>query len=135
MRTSKSFVPVCVVLLSILASAAPPFKAPVAPPKPLPGPCQSSYLKRVETISNEMKPAVADMWSTFGKMEDLHSVMAKRARRDGDASLSEQQEWAKLKTAMAATAQNIRANTRRLRAISPVPRSLKKMDTELVDAS
>ena len=135
MRTISIFVPVCAVLLSVVASAAAPAKAPAAPPKPASSQIQASYVKRVETVSDEIKPAFADLWVTFGKMEDLNTVMQKHARRDGDPSGTDQQDWAKLKTALLATVQSIRGNTKRLRAISPVPRSLKKMDNELVDAS
>jgi len=135
MRLARLAVPVCAVLLPSLVFAAPPKTAPAAPSKAASSQAQAGYARRVEAISNEMKPMVADLWVAYGKMEDLAEDMAKVARKAGDASVSDKQEWDKQKSALAATAQSIRGNTRRLRALSPVPRSLKTIDTNFVDAS
>ncbi len=135
MKNCKIAVPVYAVLLSSVVFAAPPAKAPATPSKAASNQLQASYVKRVETISDELKPHFADLWSTFGKMEDLRALMDKHARRDGDATGTDKEDWAKLKTTLASTVQSLRGNTKRLRAISPVPRSLKKMDNELIDAS
>ena len=135
MRTIKIAVPVCIVLLSAVTYAAPPAKAPTAAAKTAPSQLQISYAKRVDTISDELKASFADLWLIFGKMEDSNTLMQKHARRDGDASGADKEEWNKLKTSLSASVQSLRGNTKRLRGISPVPRSLKKIDNEMVDAS
>jgi hypothetical protein len=104
----------------------------VAPSKPATAP---SYRQRVETISNELKMQTADLWQIEGKLEELNSTIAKLEARSGEPAANDREEWSKLKTALGATVQGIRNNTKRLRSISPVPRSLKKIDTEFVDAS
>ena len=135
MRIAKLAVPLFAVVLSSLALAAPPKPAPAAPSKAASSQAQAAYVKRLEIVSNEMKPLFADLWVAYGKMEDLAYDMAKDIKKTGDASASDKQEWDKQKSALAAAAQSIRVNTRRLRALSPVPRSLKTIDTHFTDAS
>lgn len=94
-----------------------------------------AYRQRVKIVSDELKSQIADLWQLYGKLENQNSAMQKRAARDGNTSAADKEEWSKLKGALASQLQGLRANTRRLRSISPVPRSLKKIDTELVDCS
>ena len=135
MRLASLAVPICAVLLPSLALAAPSKPAPAAPSKAASGQAQAGYARRVATISDTMKPMFADLWVAYGKMEDLADDMAKSAKKTGDASASDKQEWDKQKSALATAAQNIRVNTKRLRALSPVPRLLKTIDAHLVDSS
>lgn len=130
MRVFKFTLSLCVIFVA--AAFAQP---PKVVPKPPTGQTQVTYLKRVDIISDEIKPLMADLWATFDKMEALNTIMQKRIQRDGDATATDKENWNKLKTALGSTVQSIRGNTKRLRSISPVPRSLKKIDNELVDAS
>ena len=130
MKLTKLVVPIC-VLLSLGTTLAQPPKT--SAPKQSSAP---AYRQRVEIISNELKPQLADLWQIYGKMEDLNSVMKKHAaRNDGEPTAADKDDWNKFKSSLAAILQGIRNNTKRLRSLSPVPRSLKKIDTEFVDAS
>jgi hypothetical protein len=122
-----------------LSLLLPPIAALSQPPKnttkPAASVAQNAYAKRVQIISDELKPQVAVLWRSFGEMEELNAALQKRAKRDGAPSSADKEEWDKQKSALSAIVQAIRANTKRLRGISPVPRSLRKIDNELVDAS
>ncbi|HEY0074052.1 MAG TPA: hypothetical protein VGB77_08130 [Abditibacteriaceae bacterium] len=93
------------------------------------------YQQRVKVISDELKPQIAALWQLFGKLEAQTTTMQKRAVRDGRASAADKDEWNRLKTSLSSLLQNLRANTKRLRSVSPVPKSLKKIDAKFVDAS
>ena len=95
----------------------------------------NAYRQRVRIISDELKSQVADLWQLYARLEEQNAAMQKRAARDGNVSTADKDEWNRLKTSLNPLLQNLRGNTKRLRSISPVPRSLKKIDTKLVDAS
>ena len=109
------------------------------PPKTKPGATKPStantYRQRVKVISDELKPQIADLWQLYGKLEEQNTAMQKRAARDGQASAVDKDEWNRLKTSLNTLLQNLRANTKRLRSVSPVPKTLKKIDGRFVDAS
>ena len=109
------------------------------PPKAKNGAAKSNaapaYRQRAETISNQLKAQVADLWQLYARLEEQNAALQKRAARDGAPSAADKEEWNKLKSSLAAQLQTLRSNTKRLRSISPVPRSLKKIDTKWVDAS
>lgn len=119
-----------VALLLVFAVAAWP-----QPPKTAKPAASPVYGQRVKVVSDEMKNQMADLWQIYGKLEDLNGVMEKHAARNGDATAADKDEWNKLKSSLNSVVQHIRGNAKRLRSISPIPRSLKKIDTELVDAS
>ncbi len=131
MKLTKLVAPIC-VLLSLGTTLAQPPKT--SAPKQSSAP---AYRQRVEIISNELKPQIADLWQIYGKMEDFNIALMQKhaARNDGEPTAADKDEWNKFKSSLASILQGIRNNTKRLRSISPVPRSLKKIDTELVDAS
>ncbi len=133
MRLTKTAVPICVLSLMCLAWGQPSKTPKTNSPKTSTAP---AYRQRVDSISNELKPQIAALWQIYGKMEDLNGIMQKHAARNGgETTAADKDDWNKLKSSLAATLQGIRSNTKRLRSVSPVPRPLKKIDSEFVDAS
>jgi hypothetical protein len=128
-----------IVILSLLfftsAALAQPPKTGVAKSGAFKSNASPAYRQRVDTISNELKSQVADLWQLYGKLEDQNAALQKRAARDGNVSAADKEEWNRLKTSLNSLLQNLRGNTKRLRSVSPVPKSLKKIDNKLVDAS
>lgn len=118
------------ILLLTGATLAQPPKAGVAKSNGAP-----VYRQRVKVISDELKPQVAALWQLFGKLEAQNAALQKRAARNGQASAADKDEWNRLKTSLSSLLQDLRANTKRLRSVSPVPKSLKKIDGKFVDAS
>ena len=117
-------------LTKTIASLCFVFSLCVAAAQPL------SYPQRVEIISSGMRPQIADLWQIYGKMEALSGAMQKRAARNGgENTAADKDEWDKLKASLATNLQQLRNSTKRLRSISPVPRSLKKIDARFVTAS
>ncbi|MDQ3812732.1 MAG: hypothetical protein M3347_02130 [Armatimonadota bacterium] len=99
---------------------------------------QATYVSRVQVISNELKPMLAKVWTTFDRMETLASDLAKRSRRvesSDEKLLDAKEQLAKLQASLHDTIKDIKVNTKRIRALSPVPRSLRKADNDLVDFS
>lgn len=133
MKMMKIIIPACVLGLTCFALAQP---AKMTKPGPAKASTAPAYRQRVETISNELKPQMADLWQLYGKMEQQNSAMQKRAARNGgEMSAADKDDWNKLKSSLAPILQNLRSNTKRLRSVSPVPRPLKRIDTKFVDAS
>jgi len=100
------------------------------------GQIQTSYTSRVQIISSELKPMLTKLWLTFDQVDALHDDLNKRRKHSDAAEEDEQRErLAKLKSSLREMIKEIRVDAKRLRALSPVPRSLRKADNELVDFS
>lgn len=129
MQRTKNIVMFSILLLTGAILAQPP-KAGIAKSN-----TALAYRQRVKVISDELKPQVAALWQLYGKLETQNAALQKRAARDGAASAADKDEWNRLKTSLSSLLQHLRANTKRLRSVSPVPKSLKKIDGKFVDAS
>lgn len=113
--------------------AAPPKPAPT-PVKPSSGAATAVYVRRIETISTDLRVQLADLWAALDKMENLRDAIEKPDKKSSDLE-AKKQEWDSRKAALQTLSTAIRATTKRLRGVSPVPRSLKKTDVEFVDGS
>lgn len=114
---------------------APPGSAPVRPADAArAAQLQAAYATRVTTITGEIKPRLAELWTTFEEAKALLGTPAKRVK-PAALTADKAQQLARLKVALTATIKDLRVNTRRLRALSPVPRSLRKADNVLVEFS
>ena len=101
---------------------------------------QGAYAARVRTIGGELRPLMADVLTNFDTMDDAVSFLSRRPTTRSGASTAASKAAAgeELKTLKASLLANIakaRAGATRLRAVSPVPRSLRKADKSLVNAS
>lgn len=93
----------------------------------------AAYVARVSTIANELKPLLTKVWTTSEDMKSLYGTPSQRARRA--ATSGTDAEMSKQKTELIDAIKEIRIEAKRLRAISPVPRSLRRADNDLVAAS
>lgn len=92
---------------------------------------RSAYVARVTTVANELKPRLAEVWGLYEDMKNAYGATTRRAR---SASLSPEREQliARAKAALVERVKDVRTNARRIRAISPVPQSLRRADGYLV---
>jgi hypothetical protein len=134
-------VPRAVLLVGsmVLPATLPAAAAPVASLKnpvaavPL-GQNTATYTKRVNIISGELKTMLAGVWVHYEKWENLREDLAKYEKKGTvPDSLKSQNEG--LRKALSTSMQDIRNNAKRLRSVSPVPVSLKKVDQKLVESS
>lgn len=130
-------------LLGCSAARAQPKTAPkAAPPRSKPvrsASLQAAYAARARTLGNELRPLMAEVLATFDEMEENVSYLARRttARSSSTTTANRAAANEELKTLRASLLADIakaRAGAARLRAISPVPRSLRKADRSLVNA-
>ena len=138
MKLIKIAVPLYVLIFAGTAIGQPPKTAKSSAAKPSVPKTSTvpEYRQRIDTISGELKPQIADLWQIYGKLDDLNAVIKKHAARNGgEVSVADKDEWNKLKSTLNTILQGIRNNTKRLRSVSPVPRTLKKIDTQMVNAS
>ncbi|MBV9866434.1 MAG: hypothetical protein JO316_13860 [Abitibacteriaceae bacterium] len=94
---------------------------------------QATYVARVNTVANELKPLLTKVWTTT---EDIKALYGTPTRRSKHTSTSEEvEQMGKLKAELLDAIKEIKTDAKRLRAITPVPRSLKRADNDLVSAS
>ena len=127
-----------IAVLCVTASTAPLW---AAPPKPAPTPVKPSsgaatvaYVRRIETISSDLRLQLADLWAALDKIETVRDAIDKPDKKHTDDE-AKKQEWETRKAGLQTLSTAIRASTKRLRGVSPVPRSLKKADADFVDGS
>lgn len=101
---------------------------------------QAAYAARVRTIGGELRPLMADVLTTFDEMEENVSYLSRRTTTRSTSSTAASkaaaaEELKTLKASLLAKIAKARAGATRLRAVSPVPRSLRKADKSLVNAS
>lgn len=94
---------------------------------------QATYVARVNTIANELKPLFTKAWTTAEDIKSLYGTPSHRSKHTATAEEGEQ--MTKLKAELLDAIKDIKIDARRLRAITPVPRSLKRADNDLVSAS
>lgn len=101
---------------------------------------QGAYAARVRTIGGELRPLLAEVLTTFDEMEENVSYLSRRTTTRSTSSTAASkaaaaEELKTLKASLLAKIAKARSGATRLRAVSPVPRSLRKADKSLVNAS
>lgn len=94
---------------------------------------EAAYTTRVDVIATELKDLLTKVWMTSEEIKLLYGTPAQRARRPRTAE--EVEQISKQQAELIAAVKEIRIETKRLRGISPVPRSLRRADNDLVTAS
>ncbi len=94
---------------------------------------RARYAQRVEIVGSDMRWADANLWRSWEQYEDLDKKLQKPTRSvDVEATKT---ELATQKSFIIEHIAKVRANAKRLRALSPVPRAWKKVDDKLIEAS
>lgn len=94
---------------------------------------QVAYVGRVRQIEGDLRWSVATLFLGFEQMQTLQAQLEKPKRNTDVEALGQQRD--KVKAELQAAMKKVQLNAQRLRALSPVPRTWKRWDDRIVDAS
>jgi hypothetical protein len=92
----------------------------------------ANYVARVRLISQDLRWSLAQLYLSWENYQTLQDLID-RPRKDTDVAAT-REEQDRTKRQLLGAMKGVEANARRLRGLSPVPRTLKSLDEKLIDA-
>jgi hypothetical protein len=115
-----------------MAGAQPSGNRAVPPVARNSGTASANYVRRVQVVAQDLRWALAKLHLSWENYQVLQGLIDK-PRRDTDvAATREEQE--RTKRQLLEAMKQVQHNARRLRGLSPVPRSYKRVDEKLITA-
>jgi hypothetical protein len=116
---------------STMAGAQPSGKRATLPAQNS-GTASANYVRRVRLVAQDLRWALAKLhlsWENYGSLQELID----RPRRDTDVAAT-REEQDRTKRQLLEAIKQVQHNAKRLRGLSPVPRSYKRIDEKLITA-
>ena len=93
------------------------------------------YTSRVLLIRSDLQFELSKLLLALDEMDEVNAPRSRRTRKTDEDDADLTARYDRSKAALLAVMPRVRANTRRLRSLTPVPRSLKKADDKFVAAA